>query len=182
MTRCLVLNASYEYLAVAERWIDALTLVLAGKAVPIEHYPDTVRSAHASFQLPAVVVMRRQVRTQRRRRLFDAPTRKAVFVRDGFACQYCGARLSMATGTRDHVVPRSRGGADSLGNVVAACRACNARKDARTPHEAGMPLRSQPRALSDDEKIQCLLKTVRAKERTAWLDCLRRNGIALWAA
>ena len=182
MTRCLVLDASYEYLSIAERWIDALSLVIAGKATPIEHYPDVVRSARASFRLPAVVVMRHQVRPQRRRRLFDAPTRQAVFIRDGFACQYCGARLSMTTGTRDHVVPRSRGGADTLANVVAACRACNARKDDRLPHEAGMVLRSQPRALSDGERIQCLLKTVRARERTAWLDCLRRNGITLWAA
>jgi 5-methylcytosine-specific restriction endonuclease McrA len=182
MTRCLVLNASYEYLSIAERWIDGLSLVIAGKATPIEHYPDVVRSERATFQLPAVVVMRHQVRPQRRRRLFDSPTRKAVFIRDGFACQYCGARLSMSTGTRDHVVPRSRGGADTLANVVAACRACNSRKDARTPQEAGMTLRRQPRALTEEEKIQCLLKTVRAKERATWLDCLRRNGITLWAA
>ncbi len=182
MTRCLVLNASYEYLSISERWIDALSLVLAGKATPIEHYPEVVRSERARFQLPAVVVMRHQVRTRRRRRLFDAPTRKAVFIRDGFACQYCGARLSLLTGTRDHVQPRSRGGPDTLANVVAACRSCNARKDARTPQEAGMVLRTQPRALSDEEKIQCLLKTVRTRERTTWLDCLRRYGITLWAA
>jgi 5-methylcytosine-specific restriction endonuclease McrA len=182
MTRCLVLNASYEYLSITERWIDALSLVIAGKATPIEHYPDVVRSARASYRLPAVVVMRHQVRAKRRRRLFDAPTRKAVFIRDGFACQYCGTRLSMNTGTRDHVLPRSRGGPDTLANVVAACRSCNGRKDDRTPLEAGMVLRSQPRSLTDEEKIQCLLKTVRAKERLTWLDCLRRNGIALWAA
>lgn len=182
MTRCLVLNASYEYLSIAEHWIDALSLVITGKAIPIDHYPDVVRSAHSSFQLPAVVVMRYQVRPQRRRRLFDSPSRKAVFIRDAFACQYCNARLSMRTGTRDHVIPRSRGGADSLSNVVAACISCNSRKEARTPQEAGMALRSQPRALSDDEKIQCLLKTVRSKERSAWLECLRRNGISLWAA
>jgi 5-methylcytosine-specific restriction endonuclease McrA len=182
MTRCLVLNASYEYLSIAERWIDALSLVIAGKATPIEHYPDVVRSARASFRLPAVVVMRHLVRPQRRRRLFDSPTRKAVFMRDGFACQYCGARLSLKAGTRDHVIPRSRGGPDTLTNVVAACRECNARKDDRTPREAGMALRSQPRALTEEEKILCLLKTVRVKERTAWLECLRRNGITLWAA
>jgi 5-methylcytosine-specific restriction endonuclease McrA len=182
MTRCLVLNASYEYLAIAERWIDALSLVITGKATPIEHYPDVVRSAYATFRLPAVVVMRRQVRTLRHRRIFAAPSRRAVFIRDGFACQYCGARLSLTTGTRDHVVPRSRGGSDTLANVVAACRTCNARKDARTPHEAGMTLRSQPRSLTEEEKLDCLLKTVRAKERGVWLDCLRRNGISLWAA
>jgi 5-methylcytosine-specific restriction endonuclease McrA len=178
----MVLNASFEFLAIEERWIDALSLVLAGKAVPLEQYPDVVRSAREQFRLPAVVVMRYQVRTQRRRRLFDVPTRKVVFIRDGFRCQYCGTRLSMKTGTRDHVVPRSRGGHDTLANVVAACVPCNTRKDARTPDEAGMPLLSRPRVLTEDEKIRCLLRVVRSKERTAWMDCLRRLGLTLWAA
>lgn len=182
MTRCLVLNASYEYLSIADRWIDALSLVIAGKATPIEHYPDVVRSARASFHLPAVVVMRYQVRPQRRRRLFDSPSRSVVFIRDAFQCQYCGGRLSMHTATRDHVIPRSRGGKDTLGNVVAACRSCNARKDDRTPQEAGMQLLSTPRTLTEDEKIQCLLKTVRTKERMVWLECLRRHGITLWSS
>ncbi|MBA3845839.1 MAG: HNH endonuclease [Planctomycetes bacterium] len=182
MTRCMVLNASYEFLTIEERWIDALSLVLAGKATALAHYDEVVRSQHASCALPAVVVMRYQVRTQRRRRLFDAPSRKAVFIRDGFVCQYCDARVSMSTGTRDHVIPRSRGGADTLTNVVAACRACNARKADQTPTEAGLELRAKPRALSEDDKLRCLLRTVRAKERTTWTSCLRRHGITLWAA
>ena len=57
MSRCMVLNASYEFLTIEERWIDALGLVLAGKAVPLEEYPDVVRSQHCSFRLPAVVMI-----------------------------------------------------------------------------------------------------------------------------
>lgn len=182
MSRCMVLNASYEFLSIVEHWMDALVLVIAGKATPIEHYPEIVRSQHCSFNLPAVVVMRRQVRTLRRRRLFDSPTRKAVFIRDDFACQYCGARLSMVSGTRDHVLPLSRRGPDSLSNVVACCMTCNSRKDNRTPEEAGMTLRRRPRPLTEEEKIRCLLKTCRTKERDMWLSCLERNGIKLWAA
>ena len=45
MNRCLVLNANYEYLAVLDRWIDALALVLAEKADPLAHYDQVVRSA-----------------------------------------------------------------------------------------------------------------------------------------
>lgn len=182
MTRCMVLNASYEFLAIQERWIDALSLVIQGKATPLEHYTEVVRSARATWQLPAVVVMRYQVKTSRRRRLFDTPSRKVVFIRDGFVCQYCGVRLNMASGTRDHVIPRSRGGQDALTNVVASCMPCNTRKDDRTPDEAGMRLRARPRALSEDEKLQCLLRTVRRAECSTWLECLRRHGIALWAA
>lgn len=55
------------------------------------------------------------------------------------SCAYCGAtdrRLGI-----DHIVPRSRGGTDARANLVLACQACNAAKGARTPEEAGMPLR-----------------------------------------
>ncbi|MCS6971128.1 MAG: HNH endonuclease [Planctomycetota bacterium] len=182
MSRCLVLNADYGYLSIAERWIDALGLVVAGKAEVLEAYPEVVRSQYLVFPLPAVVVMRYLVRTRRRHAIFDAPSKQAVFTRDDFACQYCGARVSMKSGTRDHVIPRSRGGPDTLANVVTACRACNARKGDRTPSEAGMHLLRPPRPLTDDEKLRCLLKTVRTRERTTWLNCLRRLGISLWAS
>lgn len=182
MSRCMVLNASYEFLSIEDRWIDALSLIIAGKAVPLEEYPDVVRSQRCTFHLPAVVLMRYHVKTHRRRSLFNLPTRRAVFVRDNFECQYCGVKISMATGTRDHVIPSSRGGPDTLLNVVTACRICNARKDNRTPDEAGMKLRSRPRSLSEDEKLQCLLKMVRAKERNTWMACLKRLGLELWAA
>jgi 5-methylcytosine-specific restriction endonuclease McrA len=181
VTRCMVLNASYEYLNIEDSWFDSLMLVLEGKAVPIEHYPEVVRSQHCTFQLPAVVVMRYQVVVKKRTKLFQMPTKKAVFIRDNFECQYCGARLTMGAGTRDHVVPRALKGPDSLANVVASCKPCNGRKANRTPEQAGMVLRSKPRPLTDEEKIRCVLKTCRSKERQTWLGCLKRLGITLWS-
>src|SRR4051812_39052904 len=177
----MVLNASYEYLNIVEDWLDSLTLVLEGKAQPIEHYPEIVRSQFHAFQLPAVVVMRYQVAVKKRTKLFQLPTKKAVFIRDNFECQYCGGRLTMGTGTRDHVMPRALGGPDTLQNVVASCKPCNGRKADRTPEQAGMALRTRPRQLTDEEKIRCVLKTCRSKERQAWLTCLKRLGITLWS-
>ena len=54
-------------------------------------------------------------------------SRRAVFARDGHRCQYC----NRAAENIDHVVPRSRGGPHTWDNVVASCRACNARKEDR---------------------------------------------------
>lgn len=51
-------------------------------------------------------------------------------------CAYCG----LPPTTRDHVMPRSRGGSDDSSNLVWACNRCNARKNNRTPEEAGMPI------------------------------------------
>ena len=68
-------------------------------------------------------------------------SRRAVFARDGHRCQYC----NRAAENIDHVVPRSRGGAHTWDNVVASCRACNARKEDRLPAEAGLTLQHPPR-------------------------------------
>ena len=43
-------------------------------------------------------------------------------------CFYCGEPLSRRRATKDHVVPRSRGGSDSHQNIVNACRVCNSEK------------------------------------------------------
>ncbi|WP_229776528.1 HNH endonuclease [Deinococcus ruber] len=58
--------------------------------------------------------------------------RQAVFDRDAQACIYCGATENLSL---DHVVPWSRGGADTFENLVTACRSCNSSKNARTPVE-----------------------------------------------
>jgi 5-methylcytosine-specific restriction endonuclease McrA len=58
-----------------------------------------------------------------------------VFLRDSFACQYCGAGEEL---TFDHVTPRSRGGRTTWENIVTACARCNLGKGGRTPREAHM--------------------------------------------
>lgn len=59
------------------------------------------------------------------------PLRERILARDGFRCVYCGRVLPPAELTLDHVQPRMRGGDQSEGNLVTACRNCNARKASR---------------------------------------------------
>lgn len=52
-------------------------------------------------------------------------------------CAYC-----QRTATRfeiDHVIPRSRGGSDRVGNLVLSCAECNSQKGTRTASEFGYP-------------------------------------------
>ncbi|MGH7466015.1 MAG: HNH endonuclease [Longimicrobiales bacterium] len=51
--------------------------------------------------------------------------RERVFRRDRFRCVYCAATFPLEDLTLDHVQPLMRGGDDSEGNLVAACRPCN---------------------------------------------------------
>ena len=51
--------------------------------------------------------------------------RERVLRRDRHQCVYCAEVCAPEDLTLDHVEPRMRGGDDSEGNLVAACRRCN---------------------------------------------------------
>jgi 5-methylcytosine-specific restriction endonuclease McrA len=139
--RVLVLNASYEPLNVCSVR-RAVVLILKEKAELLEQGDRKLHSE--SMTLPNPVVIRlvtyvRVPRDSRSRRI----TRRAVFARDSWTCQYCGKTSHL---TVDHVIPRSRGGASDWENIVTSCAPCNRRKGNRTPVETGMHPRLKPRA------------------------------------
>jgi hypothetical protein len=68
----------------------------------------------------------------------------ALFRRDNHLCLYCGFQFRHTELSRDHIHPISRGGSDSWGNVVTACKRCNNHKAGRTPEQAGMQLLAIP--------------------------------------
>lgn len=135
----LVLNQNYEPLQVtaARR---AFVLVDRGKAEVIEHGDGALRSASSAFQVPSVI---RLIYLIRKPRPQVRLTRREVFQRDKFTCQYCGVQGRDLT--LDHVFPRHRGGKHTWENLVAACKTCNHRKAGRTPQEARMKLAKEPR-------------------------------------
>lgn len=135
--KALVLNASMEPLCVvpARR---AIVLVLSDKADVIKTNGHRYRSESLDIQAPSVVRLRRFVHVPYRRRA--ALSRRGVFIRDNYACQYCNRPAENV----DHVTPRSRGGQHEWENVVAACRRCNSKKRDLTLAESGMSLRRAP--------------------------------------
>jgi len=79
-----------------------------------------------------------------RPRLVPPLTNRALFRRDLHVCMYCGLGFADRELTRDHVLPKSRGGRDNWTNVVAACKRCNQRKGNRLPEEADMEILAIP--------------------------------------
>ena len=138
----LVLNAdfcplSYYPLSVWP-WQEAVKAVFLDRVNIVAYYDRVVRSPNFEMRLPSVVSLKEFVATTRR----PAFTRFNVFLRDRFTCQYCGRRFPTPDLTFDHVVPRSRGGKTTWGNVVTACSACNLRKGNRLPGKCRMfPIR-----------------------------------------
>lgn len=50
-------------------------------------------------------------------------------------CHYCGGTFPPEELTLDHIVPVSRGGRSTKGNLVVCCRSCNQEKKFLTPAE-----------------------------------------------
>ena len=78
-----------------------------------------------------------------KRNLFDvAPnvTKQKLLRRDRHTCAYCAQVFLDRDLQAEHIVPDSKGGPYTWMNLVSACGSCNARKGARTPEQAGMPL------------------------------------------
>ena len=71
-------------------------------------------------------------------------SRRNIFKRDHYTCQYCGRQPGGEELTIDHVMPRAQGGESRWDNCVLACLTCNHRKADRTPAQAAMRLRKQP--------------------------------------
>ncbi len=139
--RVLILNASFEPLHVCSVR-RAIQLLMTDVASRVEDAATVLRTPSRTVPVPSVVRLNRYVRRPYRQKV--AFNRRNLFRRDDHRCQYCGVRRSDLT--LDHVLPRSRGGPTSWENVVACCRACNARKRDRTPDEARMSLARPPKA------------------------------------
>jgi len=134
----LVINANYEPLNVCSAR-RALGLLLTGRAEMVANGRGYVHTVRLTIPRPSVIRLDRMVRRPRPKvRL----TKRELFRRDNYTCQYCGQRLTRLT--IDHVVPRHRGGEHVWSNLVTACPACNLRKGGRTLGEAHMALHRTP--------------------------------------
>jgi 5-methylcytosine-specific restriction endonuclease McrA len=153
----LVLNATYEPINVCTVR-RAAVLLLKEKAEMVEHSCFELRSESATIPRPVVIRLVTFVKVPRdthRRKI----TRRAVFARDGWMCQYCGSRANL---TVDHVIPRSKGGTSTWDNIVASCAPCNRRKGDRLPHQINMHPRVKPHTPSAHIFIQLASPTIPA--------------------
>lgn len=72
------------------------------------------------------------------------PSKDAIYTRDGGVCQYSGKKIDRNSATIDHVVPRSKGGADTWTNLVLCSKDINSKKGNRMNSEVGLKLLKQP--------------------------------------
>lgn len=126
----LVLNADFQPLSHLPlslwSWQDAVKAIFSGKVQVVDVYPDmTIRAANLEVALPSVIALTDYVPRIKQRPAF---TRRNVFLRDEYKCQYCNDRFHTADLSLDHVKPRCMGGRLTWENAVTCCLNCNGRK------------------------------------------------------
>src|SRR3990167_9900499 len=160
----LVLNRFYLAVQVTEAK-DAICALVTGKAKVIDEdytpytfseweritnrfkdsidftskYPGTIRSPSIELLVPQVIAFPDCEYTSPLIKSVKY-SRKNIFQRDSYTCQYCNKKTKREDLTIDHIVPRSRGGSNNWKNVVASCIFCNAEKGDKLLTELGWKL------------------------------------------
>ena len=96
---------------------------------------EMIHGARIAILVPKIVVLAMYDRLPRLEVKFS---RRNVFLRDKFTCQYCAKTLPETQLNLDHVMPRDKGGRTTWENIVTSCFRCNTRKANKLPQEADM--------------------------------------------
>ncbi len=165
MDAVLVLNQNYEPLNICNVR-RAFVLVDRGKAEVLELGDLGIRTASRLLPRPSVIKLSYMVKRPRPQvRL----SRREIFMRDDYQCQYCGTRSRELT--LDHVIPKHRGGGHSWDNLVSACRPCNHRKGGKTLEEARMRLKAAPKRPQPTQYF-LWVQRLNGSQSSAWLKFL----------
>lgn len=137
MEQVLVLNFDYSPINVTTIQ-RGFNLVYKGKAEIVKSDTHDLISGVKRFVRPMIIRLLNYIKFVKR--IYRA-NRTRIYKRDGFECIYCGSKKNL---TLDHVIPKSRGGANTWENLVTSCFKCNLKKADRTPQEARMKMRHEP--------------------------------------
>lgn len=151
-SRCLVLNSDYTPLTIIH-WQKALTWLIRqeqknNSSIEIVDFykDDYICGVNKNYPIPAIIKTVRYFRLHNQTVNFS---RKNIFVRDNYTCQYCGQQFDLKDLTYDHVIPKSQWAHRNTSptnwtNIVTACVRCNRKKGNKTPQQAKMELINLP--------------------------------------
>lgn len=142
----LVLNSDYEPLNICNLH-RAIKLIYKDKADILHYFGEDEEeikfiydASGFDFAIPSVIRLKMQIK---RPRPVARVSRRGIYVRDNYECQYCGAGHDL---TLDHVKPKRMGGQDTWENLVTCCRKCNGKKGDKSLEYCGLILKRQPKA------------------------------------
>jgi 5-methylcytosine-specific restriction endonuclease McrA len=111
--------------------------------LPIRSWDLTISSVNRIYRVPTVIIATNYSKMPVKY-FKGKPSKDAIYNRDNGICQYSGKKVDRHTATVDHIVPRSKGGADSWTNLVLCSKDINSKKGNKTNSEAGLTLLKAP--------------------------------------
>jgi 5-methylcytosine-specific restriction endonuclease McrA len=154
----MVLNKMWNAIRIVPA-VRALTLLFADKASVVDGEDYTIYSwddwvaletgegdkyittSSSNIKIPKVIVLSKFDKLPKKGMKL---TKRNIFIRDDFTCQYTGKKVTTKDGDIDHVKPKSKGGKTSWNNSVLCSKTVNRKKADRTPEEAGLRLLRLP--------------------------------------
>lgn len=109
---------------------------------PKDGDPTVCTGGGMHFRIPEIILMRRYEKVHNRRVNFS---RRELYKRDDYQCQYCGCRPGTKELNVDHIHPQSLGGESSWENCVLSCVDCNSKKADKTLKQLGWKLLKKPK-------------------------------------
>lgn len=168
----LLLNADAQPVSLCPlstiSWQNAVKAYFLDKVRIIESYEDQyIRSANFTMNKPSIVILTNYHRVPQ-----DAKfTRRNLFIRDKFTCQYCFNEFQQQELTIDHVLPRYLGGVTSWENCTTACKSCNWSKSNKLIRPKDKPVKPSYHELQHKFKnIPIHIQDIRWKHYISWPD------------
>lgn len=129
----LLLNADAQptnYLPLSiVSWEEAIRYMVLDKIRVVSWYEDwIVRSERWETRVPAIIMLKEYQKPKSSIRV----SRRHIYLRDRYRCQYCGTTVNEKNATLDHVIPVSKGGKSNWTNLTTACKPCNYSKSNKT--------------------------------------------------
>ena len=115
--------------------------LLKGRLSVVKEYDDTIIIQNKEMKLPKIVVLKKYINVTHTPKF----SRRNVYLRDNYICQYCGNKFKADDLTFDHVMPRCKGGKTTWDNIVTACRECNGKKGGKTLEDCLLYTSPSPR-------------------------------------
>lgn len=152
--KCLLLNADYTPLKIIDYkkaiiWsLKTLDHDISVEILSYHNSHSILGADNKKYAIPSIARTKFYYNIYNRKIKFS---RKNLFIRDDFTCQYCGNQFPINQLTYDHVIPKSKYKkcnkqiATNWNNIVTSCSRCNKKKKDRTPQEAGMILLNDPK-------------------------------------
>lgn len=177
---CLLLNADYTPMGIIS-WKKAIVWSLNNditkKIEIIDFYNnDFIQCSNKKVPVPSVARTIKYFRFREEKAVFS---RRNIFLRDNYTCQYCGIQFAETELTYDHIIPKSvfkrnnqTLSATTWTNITTACLKCNRKKGNRTPKEANMELLSLPTMPQQNNRYLSMihyLSKIRQKIPDNWI-------------